>query len=55
MRGMKSFLWQTKPYEHVFRIDRSPELVFRWHHHNYWEIFGVVSGEGQVLIGDYHR
>ncbi len=55
MRGMKSFLWQTKPYENVFRINRQPELVFRWHHHSYWEIFGVVAGEGQALIGDYHQ
>ena len=55
IRGMKSFLWQTKPYENVFRINRQPELVFRWHHHTYWEIFGVVAGEGQVLIGDYHQ
>ncbi len=55
MRGMKSFLWQTQSYENIFRIDRSPELVFRWHHHSYWEIFGVVSGEGQALIGDYHQ
>ena len=49
---MKSVFWQTKPYENVFRINRQPELVFRWHHHTYWEIFGVVTGEGQVLIGD---
>ena len=52
---MKSVLWQTKPYENVFRINRQPGLVFKWHHHSYWEIFGVVAGEGQVLIGDYHQ
>lgn len=54
MRVMKSFLWETKPYRQPYRISRQPELVFRWHHHSYWEIFGVVSGGGQVLAGDFH-
>jgi AraC-like DNA-binding protein len=52
---MKSFLWQTKPQQVPFLINRQSELVFRWHHHDYWEIFGVVAGGGQMLIGDCHR
>ena len=52
---MKSVLWQTKPHENILRITRQPELIFRWHHHSYWEIFGVVAGEGQVLVGDYQQ
>ena len=52
---MKSFLWQTKPHESIFQMKRQSELVFQWHHHTYWEIFGVVAGEGQVLIGDYQQ
>lgn len=52
---MKSFLWQTKPYESIFKIKRQSELVFQWHHHTYWEVFGVVEGDGQVLIGDYQQ
>lgn len=52
---MKSFLWQTKPQQVPLLIGRQSELIFRWHHHNYWEIFGVVEGGGQLLVGDFHR
>jgi AraC-like DNA-binding protein len=50
---MKSTIWQTMPHGRTFSVERGDRSIFRWHHHEYCEVFVPVHGRGRTVVGDY--
>jgi AraC-like DNA-binding protein len=50
---MKSTIWQTMPSDRTFSAEKGNWSIFRWHHHEYCEVFVPVQGRGRAVVGDY--
>jgi AraC-like DNA-binding protein len=50
---MKSTIWKTMASDRTFSVEKGDRSVFRWHHHEYCEIFVPTHGRGRTLVGDY--
>jgi AraC-like DNA-binding protein len=50
---MKSTIWRTMPSDRTFSVEKGDRSIFRWHHHEYCEIFVPVDGRGRTIVGDY--